>query len=368
MDTIIVNTKNLMSSFLIVCKMQGEQGIQGEFKLEKVSVRNTLKSTLLKYITAFLFLFLFSSLVASAQVGINSHIDKESILIGDYVEFQWSASYNPLQYQVQFPMLPDTFNHFEVIERSKIDTTIDRDLSTFKQTIRITNFDSGKWQLPIFDFEVKPLHGESAFTLHTDSSLFVNVKTVAVDTSKAFMPIKGIRAASMPLKLIILYTIGAILIAALLIFLVWYLIKTMREKNKAPLPTTPQIILLPHEKALQSLGQLEKLELWQQGQEKLYHTQLTDIIRTYLEEQFQIDCLEKTSSEIIAQVKKQKMLNAFRQPLRNLFEVADMVKFAKGQPSAEEHLQCMEIAIQIIQESYKKLKAAADFETSKHAQ
>lgn len=61
----------------------------------------------------------------------------------------------------------------------------------------------------------------------------------------------------MPLKLIILYTIGAILIAALLIFLVWYLIKTMREKNKAPLPTTPQIILLPHEKALQSLGQLE---------------------------------------------------------------------------------------------------------------
>jgi len=61
-------------------------------------------------------------------------------------------------------------------------------------------------------------------------------------------------------------------------------------------------------------------------------------------------------------------LNAFRQPLRNLFEVADMVKFAKGQPSAEEHLECMEIAIQIIQESYKKIKAAADFETSKNAQ
>ncbi|GBL34420.1 hypothetical protein EMGBS15_00150 [Filimonas sp.] len=114
------------------------------------------------------------------------------------------------------------------------------------------------------------------------------------------------------------------------------------------------MILLPHEKALQSLERIDKQQLWQSGLDKQYHTLLSDVVRLYLEEQFNMDCFEKTSAEIIQQVKKVKALSTSRQSLRTIFETADMVKFAKGQPYPEEHIQSMELAIDVINESYKK--------------
>ncbi len=109
-------------------------------------------------------------------------------------------------------------------------------------------------------------------------------------------------------------------------------------------------------KALQSLERIEDEQLWQSGLDKQYHTILTDVVRLYLEEQFNMDCFEKTSAEIIQQVKKIKALSTSRQSLRTIFETADMVKFAKGQPVPEEHIQSMELAKDVINESYKKIK------------
>jgi hypothetical protein len=307
--------------------------------------------------TLFLFfIFLTAATNGKAQsVKVNATIDTSSILIGDQINLQLSATYNPQLDRVQFPSLIDTFNHFEVVSRSKVDTIIGREVNTFKQNIIITNFDSGQWKIPSMAFEIQSLKGAEPSTMFTDSFL-VNVNTVQVDTAQPIKPIFGIRSAKMPLKQILLYIIGAILIAGLLGFIIWYFIKTWREKNNKPEQKEPEIILLPHDKALQALALLNQQQLWQSGQEKIYHTQLTDIVRTYLEEQFKIDCFEKTSTEIIQQVKKVKPLSNCRQSLRTIFETADMVKFAKSKPTAEEHIESMNLANEIIHESYKKVK------------
>jgi hypothetical protein len=80
------------------------------------------------------------------------------------------------------------------------------------------------------------------------------------------------------------------------------------------------------------------------------------VVRNYLEEQFGLDCLDKTSSEIIQQVKRIKALATSRQPLRTIFEVADMVKFAKSKPTLDEHEQSLVLAEEFILESYKRIK------------
>lgn len=304
-----------------------------------------------------LLIFLLTSNTYSfAQpVKISASIDSSNIVIGDQINLKLSATYNPQLYRVSFPSLPDTFNHFEVVDRSKMDTVIGRDENTFKQNIIITNFDSGQWKIPPMIFDVQPLKGDAPSELLSDSFL-VNVNTVQVDTSKPIKPIFGIRGAKMPIQQVLLYILGALLIAALLGFLIWYFIKTLREKNKKPEFKEPEIVLLPHEKAMQQLEQLSTQQLWQSGQEKQYHTYLTDIVRTYLEEQFKIDCFDKTSSEIIQQVKKIKALSTSRQNLRFIFDTADMVKFAKSKPTADEHIQSLELAKEMILESYKKVK------------
>jgi hypothetical protein len=300
--------------------------------------------------------FLFCSNYSFAQnVKISVNVDSTNILIGDQINLNLSATYNPQKYRVQFPLVMDSFNHFEVVERGKVDTLMGRDENTFQQKIQVTNFDSGQWLIPSFQFEIQDLIGGEPSSYFSDSIL-ISVNTVAVDTAKPFKPIMSIRSAKMPWYIWAMYIGIGVLVCLVLAFLIWYFVKTIREKNKKPEFKEPEIVLLPHEKALRALQQIKQDALWQQEQEKLYHTQLTDVVRNYLEEQFGLDCLDKTSSEIIQQVKRIKALATSRQPLRTIFEVADMVKFAKSKPTLDEHEQSLVLAEEFILESYKRIK------------
>jgi hypothetical protein len=338
--------------------MRGSATINATYQgvvIKRVGEYSTALLMVLKT-TISIFLLLSVSTISSAQqVKISATIDSTTIQIGDQIRLQLTTTYNPQLYRVHFPSIQDTFNHFEVVERMKMDTLLGRNENTYKQIVIITNFDSGQWKIPPVAFDIQSLKGEAPQTLFSDSFL-VNVTTLPVDTTKPIKPIFGIRGAKMPIKQLVLYILIVLLIAAILGFIIWYIIKKRREKNKKPEHKEIEISLLPHEKALQSLQRIEKEQLWQSGFDKQYHTILTDVMRLYLEEQFNMDCFEKTSGEIIQQVKRVKALSTSRQSLRTLFETADMVKFAKGQPLPEEHLKSMELAKDVIQESYKKIK------------
>ncbi len=291
------------------------------------------------------------------QINIESSIDKPSITIGDNIKLQLTVRLNPSAHRIQFPILNDTFNHFELISKEKTDTIIQGDLLQFKQVYNITSFDSGQWTIPSLQFQVQPIQGDTPYIIES-KPIIVQVQTVAVDTSKPFRPIASIRAAKMPLSQLLTYIGIALLALIALIIISWLIIKRIREKNKKQAIKTPEIILLPHEKALKAFQLIDEKKLWQHEQQKVYYTEVTDTLRTYLEEQFNIDCYEKTTSEIIQQVKKQKVLNPYRQQLRDLFQLADMVKFAKGQPEEQDHIQTMEQSIEFIHSSYKKVKSS----------
>jgi hypothetical protein len=286
------------------------------------------------------------------DVRINAAVDSNNIRIGDHLRLTYTATFNPQQFRVQFPSLQDTFNHFEVIERLKADTVDARETITISKQTILTNFDSGSWKIPAMPFEVQPLQGQLPYTIVSDS-FNIQVQSIAIDTAQPFKPIFGIRSASMPASQLIMYILAGLALLALLIWLIWYLRKRAKQKTK---PSTEKAVpvLQPYEIALRDLNALEQTGVWQTGDEKVYHTSLTDIVRRYLEEQFEMDCFEKTSAEIIQQVKKVKALSTSRQALRTIFETADMVKFAKSKPSAEEHMHSMELAKEMVLESYKR--------------
>jgi hypothetical protein len=311
------------------------------------------KFKLYKIISTTVYFFLSTVFAFAQDIQVKASINKNQIEIGDAVKLNLSATFNPTQAKVQFPYVSDTFNHFEVIEKAKLDTVNTKEKNTITQTIIISNYDSGLWKIPSYSFQILPLQGGVPYTMSSDS-LFVKVNTIVVDTSKPFMPIMAIREAKMPTKIIVMYVIAVIFGLAILGLLIWYGVKKFREKNNKDKVKIQEIKLLPHDKAMQNLVQLEAQNLWQAGQEKIYHTLLTDTIRTYLEEQFNMDVFEKTSSELMQQIKKQKALSNSRQALRTIFETADLVKFAKNKPTEEEHLKSMELAKEMVLESYKK--------------
>jgi hypothetical protein len=138
--------------------------------------------------------------------------------------------------------------------------------------------------------------------------------------------------------------LGILALIAAIIFIV------IRLKRHKPLISIPQAPPLPADvRALDALEDLRQQQLWQQGRVKEYHTQLTDIVRNYLEETYSIPSTEMTSDQT---------LDAFRscrayaeEPaslLQQMLQTADMVKFAKSQPQPYQHDLSMTQAVNFI--------------------
>ena len=122
-----------------------------------------------------------------------------------------------------------------------------------------------------------------------------------------------------------------------------------------------------HELALQQLEELEQQQMWQNGEVKGYHTALTYIVREYLENRYGIQALEQTTDEILAQLRVRDFDLALSQKLGDVLQTADLVKFAKAQPTAEFHAQAMTYARSFILET-KPAPLVASATPSKDAQ
>jgi hypothetical protein len=109
-----------------------------------------------------------------------------------------------------------------------------------------------------------------------------------------------------------------------------------------------------HEIALEELNRLEAEKLWQQGNFKMYHTRLSDIIRAYIEHRWQIPALEQTTDEILSGFSKGMLEEELYRKLKHLLETADLVKFAKLQPVAYENEACMADSFALVRQTAVK--------------
>lgn len=107
-------------------------------------------------------------------------------------------------------------------------------------------------------------------------------------------------------------------------------------KNRVAAPKVERR-LPPHIVANMALVELSHRKLWQNGKYKLYYTSLTDILRLYISEMWAIGALEMTTDEIVEALSDKDLPRDSRMDLVAILRTADMVKFAKAQPDAEEN-------------------------------
>ena len=154
----------------------------------------------------------------------------------------------------------------------------------------LTGFDSGAFYIPQQQIFVKN-------QAYLTDSLLVNVATIAIDTTKVKkFPIKSIKAEPYTFDDFIIYIY--ILIAALVIigfWIYWFVIR--KRKNEEEEPT--YIALPPYDEAIYKLNELDEKLLWQNNKVKEYYSELTEIIRGYIERELKVPALEKTTDEIL---------------------------------------------------------------------
>lgn len=303
----------------------------------------------------YILILLCTTLTATAQVRVKASLDTARITIGDHVTLTISAE-NADKGFILFPAADEIAqNNIEVIAQS-LDTTLDGNgkILTISQKNTITAFEEGDDTIGPFAVRFqKP--GDTAMAAIWTDPLLLAVNTVEVDTNQAIKDIEDIMKVPITFKEILPWLLLALALVALG-FGVYYLVRWLKKRKKeAPEPAKPDVpadVL-----ALEQLDQLHTEGLWKQGLIKEYHTTLTDILRQYLYNQFDIDATEMTSDQITDACSEKPDISAEQNDnLRQILQTADLVKFAKSEPQPWEHDRSMSQSVEFVSGTAEAVK------------
>ncbi|MGB0998726.1 MAG: hypothetical protein ACPG4W_00130 [Flavobacteriales bacterium] len=271
-------------------------------------------------------LFSLLTVALQAQVSLNYGFSTDTMLVGDQLLMKLELKGKASE-AVIWPLITDTLGDFEVVEQSSIDT-IPSDTLNLEKYLFLTQFDTGVFVVPSLAFSVNQ---DSIFT----QSHQLVVLPVHIDSTNA-----GFYAQVDPLEvpyvfgefkdLIINILIGILILGLLAFFIIRYL-KKQQKKEKVELKIPAHILALGELSELKSKHYIDSDEI------KTYYSELSDIIRRYIERRYHFLALESTTSEIAQSLKTQKLTETQKTKLMTFLEEADLVKFAKAFPEAHQH-------------------------------
>ncbi|HNW88876.1 MAG TPA: hypothetical protein PKN48_04385 [Bacteroidales bacterium] len=291
-----------------------------------------------------------------------SSIDSINVLIGDQVKYNYKFTF-PSKAVPSLPIIGDTLSkEIEVVSRTKMDTSVsaDKKYTTFSQTLNIASFDSGSFVIPPMIFYYK-MPGDTTNYFASTNPIMLYVNTVSVDTTKEFKDIKLPLGEPLTWREILpwaLLGLGILLVAGIAI----YVLRKIRRKE--PIINLLQKPKIPaHEKALTELEELRIQKLWQTGKIKEFHSALTDILRVYIEDQFNVEAMEMITYDVITSLKTAKLPDVEINRIEKILTLADMVKFAKFQPLPDEHDNSLKEGVSFVENTKPQAPEATEQKT-----
>ena len=294
----------------------------------------------------------------SQAITVSAALDSSIMKIGEQRKIALEVK-QPHSAVVYFPTINGNDTLAQGIEILKItppDTLKSNNALTIKQEYFITSFDTGRYVLPPFVFKSKTQS-------YTTEQLYLDVITYDEDLTNAQLtgmaenydpPFNWVR-----FLLYLSIVLGVIGLGAL----IYYIYKVVQEMKNNQIEE--EIVVdnrLPHEIALEELEKIKSDKLWQKGEVKVYYTVLTDTLRDYFTRRFNIPAMEMTSSEIIRSLKYEHDAVDAIERVREIFDISDMVKFAKMEPSQENNEISIVNAFFIVNKTKKEEVALPEVE------
>lgn len=280
---------------------------------------------------------------------VSAAIDSTTLFIGDQTDMHLRATCEKSE-EVQFPTLTEELiPGIEIVDQTIIDTTTLNDGRVqYNQYLTLTSFQDSL-------FYINPLPFVSnGDTIWSESMTLNVVQPFEIDsTDIAITDIKGIYKAPIWWWGILRWVLLALAIAGVGIggyYLITFIRKRYSNDSEELKPTEP---LRPaDEVALEKLDAIREEKIWQTGQVKEYHTQLTDVIREYIARRFDVSSVEQTSDETLTAMRP--LLNDKRElydQLRKMLQLADLVKFAKWTATPDENEMSLRSAYTFVKET-----------------
>ena len=315
-----------------------------------------------KYI--FIFFLVFGWLTTkAADLSISAKLDSVNILMGNINTLHLEVVENEgTNGRLSIFQEIDKARGYATVCGDSVELRTDYSIDTIRlgsgkiqlnYSIPVQAFDSGTFTLPKFVYYAGR---DSA----SSNSLTFNVYPVAVtaeDPIAGFAPVfepDGKRFFDwLPDWLLDFWWIWLIIFLAVCAFL-W----AMKNYPKKGLPfIAPKVMPKPWEIALGSLDRLKTRKLWEQGMEKEYFTDLTDILRAYLYDRFGINAMEMTTRQIMDKIYDSDLRDK-RDYVKQILNVADFVKFAKVRPLPADSITAFDNAVKFVKETIPSEKPA----------
>ena len=267
------------------------------------------------------------SLAANSQV--TSSIDSTAIKIGEELRYKIQVDVDSTSLVVFSE--EQTFRPLELINSYPVDSTKKGRYYKLTKTYGLTQFDSGAYTIP----KQKIIIGDAVY--YTDS-LKVQVNAVTVDTTKQKLfdikPITVVKKTRSGLwSGVAFFVLILLIIGGLLYWFIW---------RKKPLTEAEKIAALPpYERAKLALEKLDEERYFENKEIKTFYSDLTLILRQYLDEKVYDQSLESTTDELVLRLKTLQAANQITlsaNTIRNIETIlkrADLVKFAKSKPDFE---------------------------------
>ena len=280
---------------------------------------------------------------------VSAAIDSTTLFIGDQTDLHLRATCEVGE-QVQLPVIDEQLiPGIEVVDRTIIDTTTLNDGRVqYNQYLTLTSFEDSL-------FYIEPLPFVSGDDTVWSESLMLNVvQPFELDSADmAITDIKGIYRAPIWWWGFLRWVLLALAVAGIGVggyYLITYLQSRMGKREEDAVAAEP---LRPAEEvALEKLDIIREQKIWQTGQVKEYHTQLTDVVREYIDRRFEVSSAEQTSDETLRAMRP--LLNDKKdlyEQLRKMLTLADLVKFAKWTTTPDENEMSLRSAYAFVKET-----------------
>lgn len=284
-----------------------------------------------------------------AAASIEAKLDSATLLMGKVTTLNVTLV-KPSADRGKIIVPPDSLaSGVEVVGETGGDTSsLGNGMEEIHRRIVIQSFDSGLYTL-------KPILYVSAIgdTLRSGSAV-LKVLPVNVDSLTTIHDYAGVQDGEkhfwdfLPDFLtdwgIWMVVILAVVVAGIILYFKYFKkgrLPLMPKKKEEP----------PYDKAVRQLNELHAKHLCENGREKEFYTDLTEILRSYLDARFHINAMEMTSSQILRALETNEETRLSKVHMARILEVADYVKFAAQRPLPDDNVKAFRSAMQFVEDT-----------------
>lgn len=271
------------------------------------------------------------TLAAQEEVRIETAIDTTQITVGDRVTMAVTVEH-PAGWVVEWPDSLDAPTvELLAVEVGATTGTDEERRERSAASFAFTSFGLGEAEVPSFEIAVVAPDGTTK-AVATDA-YGIAVQSVGVDESGAIRDIRGpLSVPGSPWRFLPWIALAALLVAAVALY-----IRRRRRPRSGEVSAIPRAPPRPaHLVALEALAELERSQLLERGRVMEYHVRISEVVRAYLEGQFEVPALELATGEVVDAMRAAALGTRIAGGFQRFLESCDLVKFAKARPGMEE--------------------------------